>query len=507
VRLPRDYRLPVLLLIAVLLRLALVRGGGQFFFGDEARHERGVALYQALRTGNASGLGTALARPEHIGFTLLGAGLTGLQHLTAQLGRQHDWSRPENVIFTYPLAAGWLAMFSVLNIWLVHAIARRAGANATAAAWAALLMACANTGFYYARHFLPYDAALCCALLAVWTGLDGRRSFATGLLAGAVYHVYNGYWYLVPVVLTLHALDGDPERSRLRRLAGAGTGAALALLLPVLAGLAAAGPAYVQTMVAFSGTVSQGNFAEGWSLPWEFLWHAEGLLGLMVLLALAAVCLRARRAGPPLDRAARLGLAGAAMAYGWLVLFSVGLEKFVVYGRSVKPLVPFLCLAGGCAVARLLADRRRAQAGAAGVCLLALIQFAPHFARVFPGEMEVRIMREFGNPKRSLSVAGSIYVPLALPVQRPDLVLVNAQQLYPVRDFIGYPAGTTLVSLEHPVAYLPFQYEGHSPRERALLRSHDVRMRLIQLSQPTRVPDDLPANLRFTAADRPDGHR
>jgi len=56
-------------------------------------------------------------------------------------------------------------------------------------------------------------------------------------------------------------------------------------------------------------------------------------------------------------------------------------------------------------------------------------------------------------------VAGSLYAPLALPVQRPDLVLVNAQLLYPVRDYIGYPAGLTLVSLEHPLSYLPFQYE------------------------------------------------
>ena len=503
---PRDYRLPAILLIAVLLRLALVSGGGQFFFGDEGRHERGVALYLALRAGDASGLGAALARPEHIGFTLLGAGLTGLQHLTAQLGPYRDWQRPENVTFTFPLAAAWLALFSVLNIWLVHRIARRAGADETTAVWAALLMACSNTGFYYARHFLPYDAALSCALLAVWLGLDGRRSLATGLLAGAAYHVYNGYWYLVPVVLALHALEADPGRSRLRRLCWAGAGAALARLGPILTGRVAAGPAYWQTMVAFSGTVNQGRYTEGWSLPWEYFWHSEGWFGLAVLLGLVAAWVVARRSGVPIGRQARVGLAGAVMSYAWLVLFSVGLEKFIVYARSVKPLVPFLCLAGGWAVARLLADRRRAQVGAAVCCALAAIQFAPHFAMTFPAETERRILREFGNPKHSLSVAGSLYAPLALPVQRPDLVLVNAQLLYPVRDYIGYPAGTTLVSLEHPLSYPPFQYESHNPRERALLRSHDIRLRLIQLSEPASVPADLPPALRFTAADRPDGH-
>jgi len=39
------------------------------------------------------------------------------------------------VTFTYPLAAGWLALFSVLNIWLVHAILPPRRADATAATW------------------------------------------------------------------------------------------------------------------------------------------------------------------------------------------------------------------------------------------------------------------------------------------------------------------------------------------------------------------------------------
>ena len=47
---PWDYRLPAILLVAVVLRLFLVGCGGQFYFGDEGRYERGSGLYLAMAT-------------------------------------------------------------------------------------------------------------------------------------------------------------------------------------------------------------------------------------------------------------------------------------------------------------------------------------------------------------------------------------------------------------------------------------------------------------------------
>jgi hypothetical protein len=496
-----------LLVVSAGLRLAMVHQGGQFFFGDEGRHERGVALYQAIRAGDGPTIRTALARPEHIGFTVLGAGITALQHLTAQFTTWGDWRRPENVLFTYGLGASWLALFSVANIALVYALARRSGATTDEADWAALLMACSNTGFYYARHFLPYDAALTFALGAILAGLDQRRALWCGLLAGATYHVYNGYWYLVPVAAFVCLRGPDPAAGGAgRRLVWFGVGAGAALALPVLVGVALAGRNYWQTMVAFSDTVNQGLYREGWSLPWEYFWYSEGLSGVAVLAAIAAAAWRTRRDPAAANRPARLWLGALAFSYGWLVLFSVGLEKFVVYARTVKPFVPLFCLAGGWAAARLLAGQgRTSRVVALGCGLMAAVNFLPHFGRTFPAEVENNVLRELGNPKHTLAVSGSIYVPLALPVQRPDLVLVNAQLLYPIRDYLGFPAGTTLVRLEHPLTYRPFQYESHNPRERDVLRTRDISIRLIRLAQPAELPDDLPVSLRFTAGDRPDG--
>lgn len=137
--------------------------------------------------------------------------------------------------------------------------------------------------------------------------------------------------------------------------------------------------------------------------------------------------------------------------------------------------------------------------------LTAALQLTPHFTRIFPRDAEIAVLRSWGNPKHTLSVSGSLYIPLALPVTRPDLALVNAQMLYPVRDFIGWPAGTTLLNIQHALSYPPFQYECHTPRERAFLRIHDISIRLIKLASLAALPADLPEGLRFRSEDRPKG--
>jgi hypothetical protein len=254
-------------------------------------------------------------------------------------------------------------------------------------------------------------------------------------------------------------------------------------------------------MRAFSRSVTQGLFREGWSLPWEYFWHSEGLLFLGICSAVLIAVAKRRR----MPDSARLWFGVLAVSYGLLVLMSVGLEQFVVYARTVLPLWVFLSLLGGWALDELVGARKAAWAAAfVVIASIAVFNFRPHFSMVFPREFEISVLRLYGNPKHTLSVSGSIYIPLGLPVARRDLAIVNAQMLYPVRDSIGFPAGKIMVNLPHPLSYKPFQYESHTPREREILRQHDIGMKLIQLADPD-LPADLPPPYRYRNEERPSG--
>lgn len=507
-RSPRVH-VPLLLAVALSLRLVLVAHGGQYYFGDEERYNRGVVLYQALAAGDWSQVRSLASLPEHALFPWLTALVTAGQHLLAQFTPYGDWTQPQHVVRTMGLGSALLAVFSVLNLWLVHRLARVAGADEATAGWALLLMAAANTAFYHARHLLPYDCAISAALLGLVVGLRAVRpvtAWTSGLLIGATYGLYNGYWFLVPVIGLVHVVAYWRRPNRWRLMLGIALGAATSLLGPVIVGATLGGDRYWATLRTFSHSVTLGRFDEAWSLPWEYLWHSEGPLGVAVVAAIGLAGWRCwqRRSRP----ASWVGVTALALAatYALLLLFAHVLEIFVVYARTVKPFIPAFALLGGWALGELLAGRPQLQRVAiAALVLGAALAFAPHFGRVFPRDVEAVVLRHYGNPKRTLSIAGSLYVPSGAPVNRPDLALVNAQLLYPVRSLLALPAGETLLRVAHPLAYKPFQYECHTPRERALVRQLDLSIRLIRLDHPADLPDNPPLSMLYLPEDYPTG--
>jgi hypothetical protein len=118
-----------IVLVSALLRLALVAQGGQYFFGDEERYDRGVQLYLALQAGDVTAARGFAAMPEHMLFTWGAALLTAAQHGLAQLTPYGNWTtRPVNATFTMWIGALLLSLFSALNLALTHRLSRTLGA-------------------------------------------------------------------------------------------------------------------------------------------------------------------------------------------------------------------------------------------------------------------------------------------------------------------------------------------------------------------------------------------
>lgn len=475
-----------LLSFSFLLRVALALSGGQRFFPDENRYLRCFILLRHLERAEwTAAIDEILANPDHTGFLAVGLFPATVQRLAlAALGMPQ--ARP-SVDATAWLPALVLSLFSVACIGLVDAISRRAGARAREGLLAAFLMACSTSMLVYSRHLLPYDAALALALLAVWLGLVERptrkRSLLVGLVAGCAFMTYNGYWLIALAALGLHSLyraSSPFDSARRAALAGFGV-AALPALLTALSTARGQG-LYVRKLLRFSrGAATQADFSEGWSLPWEYLWHAEhGLLLALAAGAGAVLWLTARRDG---DARARglLFLGAAAGMYAVMVLLANGFERIGTFGRLSRSLMPLLCLAAACAGARLLAvSRSLAWARALGLALSvqAAYNFAVPFRQRFPREVARELELVFGELGRDTTVHVD-----ASPEERPlpdaRYVLLNARYLYPAHGPKAAPEGRVLFRTPHPMEFLPYQYEGYVPVERALLRSTDISIRLI----------------------------
>jgi hypothetical protein len=233
--------------------------------------------------------------------------------------------------------------------------------------------------------------------------------------------------------------------------------------LVILVGLSAVVRRNFFTQYAsFAATINQGSFSEGWRLPFEYLWHAEHLLLPIWILAFAYCLYQTRNRSS--TRRPGMAMTGLLFAYGTLVLFSVVLHKFVVYGRLARQLVPFFCLMTAYCLNRLRRKNAVNRWSLAFLCFVIALQASFNFYRplvqVFPAEFKQRA-------ERMMASSGEQYV------------LLYTHPIYPLPADTLPRSYTVIYQERHPLEFLPYQYEGYTPNERAALRSTDISMRLV----------------------------
>jgi hypothetical protein len=450
--------LALLLAVALGLRIWMAAGGGQEFWPDESRYGDARAAAGDLEHGRMrAALVELFVHADHVLFRAAALPVAAAELLVGG---------------THPvLVSCYFSLFSVGAIFLVWAVARRSGAGEREALWAAFLAACSGSLFYYSRHFLPYDVSLCAMLLALWLGLgpfSWRRSLLTGAAAGLGFLTYNGYWLLGGCVLVLHTLlgDGGVRRMPARAVAGAvGLSLPIAVLLGI-GGLLSRG--LVASYAGFAGTVLQGDLFHGYRFIPEYLWHAEHGELILWLAGIAAACLAALAGRAPVRLAWWLG-ALAFLCAGW-VLFSDILPRMVVYGRLVRTLVPFACLAAALGIDLFLQSRRKGRGlWAAGLALGAAAMAAPNFAtplrQVFPRTFDTMARDAMGAPARHGYAFHRVLFSGSLWGEPLDLSL---------------PPHAELLRRAQPMQFKPYQFEGFSGLQRAALDHHDIAMRVIE---------------------------
>jgi hypothetical protein len=493
----KRYKVLILLLfIAFLLRFVLVVRGGQFYWPDESRYMKSHRILYFLKNGDIKGAVVFIVGIYvHFGFVLASVIAEFIRYLFLSLCMPNMALKPELLLITKNalwVPALFLATASIISIALVYAIAHKSGAQKREGIIAALMMTCSTTMFYYARHFLPYDVSMAMALFAICIGLNIRmnvwKSLVCGLMAGLSFMTYNGYWSLALVAVFIHIFWG--KRSVWEMIKRGVIAAAGFVILPIsltIISVISGNKPFLLGMVDFATTRdNQGYFGEGWLFVWEYLWQAEHLLLLVWLVSAGALLWLFLKRRQFIPTRAVNWLTAVGVIYFILFLLSTVLKKQEPLGRIARQMVPFFCLitAYACEIfIHKYKDSKRLRLLYVLAVAVIVIQVAVNFKQPlmqrFPSDIQRLIMVKYGIVSQDITVEGPVIQGAGQKNCFSRYVLLNAQHLYPIYGTKSSPKGTILFKTSHPLQYIPYQYEGYAPKERFILRTSDISMRLI----------------------------
>jgi hypothetical protein len=495
----RDHRRLLLLIgVSMLIRLVLVRRGGQYFDWDELRYGDGATrMFELLSTGNVRpAVDRLFASPDHPGFRLVGLALAFFQVVSA-------WPTAHAISDTLRPSGEWLAAFllslsSVCSIGLTYLIARRANSSREEALLAACLLASSASMLIHTRHFFPYDAAMAMLLFGIWVGIKPddhpARSYIVGIICGCGFLVYEGYWLLAAVAGLLHVLH-RPFNIGVAFWRGALSAAGLITPIGLLLTLGwLADHSILYGLIRFSATVVNGDFAEGWSLPWAFFWSVDRALLVIYAVGIAAAAWYAREPGSVGHLRGIIWLLAAGSIYAGLVVGSNALHLFTVYDRLARQMVPFLCLASAVGWHRLTnGGHRRGLALVPYVAAGALfgLNSLPLIAQRYPRDIVIQVTNAYGaaDVRLDRTVMTSDEVSARARVMFEGgasagarYVLVNAGDIWfgtGRQRWLPPPKGRVLLLAAHPRQLRSLQYHGYTPEDRAFLRRVDASIQLI----------------------------
>jgi len=488
------HALLIIMFVACVLRLLLVADGAQRYFPDERRYYRyTIAFADTVFAGDVlGGFGSLLEYRYHPGAYAVTFIPAFVHRVAYEFTKSSDMSWREywkDETGDFRFSAIFFTIPSVLSIGLVYLIALRAGADAVEALLAAFLLAASNSWFIWSRHFLSYDVSMLFALAAFCVALrpreiDRRGAMLAGLLLFCAFWVYMNHIFLVFAIGSLYCLVlVDNPRMMIARLFYVLIGASI-LLLPILIYNYAVVNIDVFTGMQFQAKgITQGSYEEGVVLPFIYFFEAEGVISLVWIAGLVLAFKGVVKCRPNKRHRIMLWLAALAMIYGLMALFSSGLHVIVLFGRTVRALVPFIVLICAFAFAPRVKRHgyRLTALSVAGITAVALMNFMTvisqrHYVELARHARDeygaVSLTTTFSPPSRSHGFKNPV-------LEGARYELVNAGYYYPITEMTDLPDGEVLLKVAHPFNYKPWQYEGMTPEMREIINRDGLYIWLI----------------------------
>jgi hypothetical protein len=462
----KHYLVISILLVSSVLRWALILRGGQFYFPDESRYGIAQDALVLLLDGKVkTALLTLLGELAHVGFKF-----------TALIPAFFE----NKFGTTLALPAIFFSFFSILNLLLIWKIAIATDAPTKVANYALFIAASSQVLLYYSRHIFPYDEAMFFGLLALYVTLKNPNkpgaSFLSGALSFLCLVTYNGYWVIAAFTLVVNIINGAKEKRwfwKRSTFLGLGFLTLLALLL-LLCFLV--GKDFLGDYDIYLQKITQGSFSEGWSLPFEYFWHAEhGLIvvvGLLIILALLHLKLKEKG-----NKILYIGLGGTLFVYLGLVIPSNFTHTFVVYARTARQLMPFLVLTTAYGLSCLQTwqpgGRWLANIVVAVIFVQAVWNYRLEYKLIYPQKFIQELQTQYPDFEISSKMM-RFYAPLVC--QNNGVLAINYHYIYTWPQSIPSVQGDLLMQAPHPVNFLPYQYDGFTPAERQAIRAEKIEM-------------------------------
>ena len=207
------------------------------------------------------------------------------------------------------------------------------------------LCCCSST--IYLRHLLPYDISILIFLIIIKKitemKLEKRQNlFYLGASSAILFSFYTGYFFLIGIIYALVLINRKSNLITCTFFYFLG-------FFPVIFFFETLGritdTSYIMSLINHSSTIIQGDFNEGLTFPFVYIYQTEGLLGLLLLILTTAYCISKilinRKKLNFLDQLIALSL----FAFVLYCLQCFFFEKLIWYGRIVHFFILIMILA------------------------------------------------------------------------------------------------------------------------------------------------------------------
>lgn len=384
-----------------------------------------------------------------------------------------------------------LSLFSSLNVLLLYPIIRSAGGSSLQGLVASVLLLLSTTNFYFSRHLLPYDISITLSLLALLVSLrnksGAKASFLTGVLSCFSTLTYFGYW---PLALAnwVCAILISSNKSKALIYCSLG-GLAPAILLQALGNVV--GVNYLSGVLDFiqaTGSNQMGDKGVFFPAIIEFFWLAENLYSIFLLFFLIITTYCCKFSDYSKLDFKTIGVIYLIIVLGSFIICTEVIGSFVLYGRTIKQIIPYLCLACSfslCNLIRSVSTKTSISILLTAALFTLCVSFNNHlriYGVVYPKNLKEKAASIAPDFQEISSFIGINVQKLEKPDSEKKFSLVNAQYLVPpLTDVKNIPHGEVILEETHPYfAFKPYQFLHYNYTERSLINYHEPIMKLIR---------------------------